>query len=67
MFRNPAGLIAWMGTRRPKDPEKDLGEMRLRPDQKLAIVREMTTAQRIRIAREVVRNLNRLSAEAEAA
>ena len=65
-FRNPAGLIAWMGAKRPKDPERDLGEMRLRPDQKLAIVREMTTAQRIRIAREVVRNLNRLATEAEA-
>lgn len=66
-FRNPAGLIAWMGQKRPKDPAKDLGEMRLRPDHKLAIVREMTTAQRIRIAREVVGNLRRLAAEAEAA
>ncbi len=66
-FRNPAGLIAWMGAKRPKDPERDLGEMRLRPDHKLAIVREMTTVQRIRIAREVVRNLDRLAAETEAA
>jgi transcription-repair coupling factor (superfamily II helicase) len=66
-FRNPAGLIAWMAQKRPKDPNKDLGEIRLRPDHKLALVREMTTAQRIRIAREVATNLNRLAEEAAAA
>ena len=66
-FRNPAGLVAWMAQKRPKDPNKDLGEIRLRPDHKLALVREMTTAQRIRIAREVASNLNRLAEEAAAA
>jgi transcription-repair coupling factor (superfamily II helicase) len=67
-FRNPAGLVAWMAQKRSKDPNRDLGEMRLRPDHKLALVREMTHAQRIRIAREVAGNLNRLAEEgAEAA
>ena len=65
-FRNPAGLVAWMAQKRPKDPAKDLGEMRLRPDHKLALVREMTTSQRIRIAREVAQNLTRLTEEAAA-
>ena len=62
-FRNPAGLVAWMAQKRPKDPQKDLGEMRLRPDHKLALVREMTTSQRIRIARDVASNLTRLAEE----
>ncbi len=66
-FRNPAGLIAWIAQTRPKDPNKDLGDIRLRPDHKLALVREMTTAQRIRIAREVAGNLNRLAEDAAAA
>ncbi len=60
-FRNPPGLIGWMASKRSKDPNKDLGEMRLRPDHKLAIIREMTTAQRIRIARDVAQNLHRLA------
>ena len=60
-FRNPAGLIAWMGAKRPKDA----GEMRLRPDQKLAVVREMTNAQRVGIARDVVGNLHRLATETD--
>ena len=66
-FRNPAGLIAWIAQKRPKDPARDLGDIRLRPDHKLALVREMTTAQRIRIAREVAGNLNRLAEDAAAA
>ncbi len=66
-FRNPAGLVAWIAGKRPKDPARDLGDIRLRPDHKLALVREMTTAQRIRIAREVAGNLNRLAEDAAAA
>ena len=66
-FRNPAGLVAWIAEKRPKDAAKDFGEVRLRPDHKLALVREMTTAQRIRIARDVATNLNRLAEGAEAA
>jgi len=56
-FANPAGLIQWIGTARQEG-------VRLRPDHKLAILREMTTAQRIREAREVVAGLDRLVREA---
>ena len=59
-FRNPAGLVSWVGSSRN-------GEMRLRPDHKLAILREMTTAQRIGLARDVVGRLNLLADGAKAA
>lgn len=39
-FRNPMGLLKWV------ERHKDQG-VKLRPDQKLAVVREMTNAQRI--------------------
>ncbi|MBV9734709.1 MAG: transcription-repair coupling factor, partial [Acidisphaera sp.] len=58
-FSNPAGLIGWLGTR--------AGQIRLRPDHKLAIVREMDVAQRLRTAREVLANLNRIAQQAQAA
>ncbi len=58
-FRNPAGLIAWIGVKG--------SDMRLRPDHKLAIAREMTTAARITLARDVVGTLNRLAEQAKAA
>ncbi len=60
-FRNPAGLVGWLGAK-----GKAAG-MRLRPDHKLAIVREMDVAQRIRLARDVLGSLNRLAQQAEAA
>ena len=56
-FANPAGLIAWLGRHKQ-------GNMRLRPDHKLAVLREMTTTQRIAQAREIVANLDRLVREA---
>ncbi len=59
-FRNPAGLVAWIGG--PKN-----GDMRLRPDHKLAISREMTTAARITLARDVVGKLSSIADEAKAA
>ncbi len=59
-FRNPAGLVSWIGGSKG-------GEMRLRPDHKLAILREMTTAQRIGLARDVVGRLNLLAEGAKAA
>ena len=59
-FRNPAGLISWVATRKN-------GDTRLRPDHKLAISREMTTAARITLARDVVGVLNRIADEAKAA
>ena len=58
-FRNPAGLIAWLG--------KKGGLVRLRPDHKLAIVAEMTVAQRVKLARDVLSNLNRIAHEGKAA
>ncbi|MDT7952542.1 MAG: transcription-repair coupling factor [Acetobacteraceae bacterium] len=58
-FRNPAGLIAWLG--RSKQPIK------LRPDHKLALVRDMGVSERMKLGRDVLANLNRLAAEAKAA
>ena len=55
-FRNPAGLIAWLG--RAKQP------IRLRPDHKLAVVRDMGVAERMKVGRDVLANLNRLANEA---
>jgi transcription-repair coupling factor (superfamily II helicase) len=62
-FRNPAGLIAWLGTKGgPKG-----AQIRLRPDHKLAIVQDMTVAERVRIARDVLANLERIAAQSRAA
>ncbi len=58
-FRNPAGLIAWLG--RAKRP------IRLRPDHKLALVQDMGAAERMKVGRDVLANLNRLASEAQAA
>ncbi|MCC6716414.1 MAG: transcription-repair coupling factor [Acetobacteraceae bacterium] len=58
-FSNPAGLITWLSSKG--------GTIRLRPDHKLAIVREMKVAERVRVARDMVANLERISREAKAA
>jgi transcription-repair coupling factor (superfamily II helicase) len=58
-FRNPAGLVTWLSSKG--------GSVKLRPDHKLAIVQEMTVAERVKVAREMVANLNRLAAQAKAA
>jgi len=58
-FRNPAGLVAWLGSKG--------GVVRLRPDHKLAIVREMDVAARIRTARDVLGSLVRIAGQARAA
>ena len=57
-FRNPAGLIGWLSTRK--------GVIRLRPDHKLSIVREMGVVERMTLGRDVLGNLNRLAAQAAA-
>ncbi len=54
-FANPAGLVGWLG--------KQGGLVRLRPDHKLAIVREMDLALRLRTAREVLGALVKLVAQ----
>ena len=58
-FRNPAGLVQWVTSKG--------GTIRLRPDHKLAIVRDMTVNERMRMARDVTSNLNRLVEQAKAA
>jgi len=55
-FRNPAGLIAWLNTRK--------GTIRLRPDHKLSVVKEMGVAERMSLGRDVLSNLNRIAAQA---
>ena len=59
-FRNPAGLVSWLGAR--KGPP-----LRLRPDHKLSVVQDMPVAERMRVGRDVLLNLNRLAAQAQAA
>ena len=58
-FANPAGLIRWLSGKG--------GQVRLRPDHKLAIVREMDVATRLRNAREVLGSLIRIVGQAKAA
>jgi transcription-repair coupling factor (superfamily II helicase) len=58
-FRNPAGLVTWLG--------KSGGQIRLRPDHKLAISRDMNVLERMRTARDVVANLNRIALQGVAA
>jgi transcription-repair coupling factor (superfamily II helicase) len=58
-FHNPSGLVAWLGTTK--------GAIKLRPDHKLAIVRDMNVAERVRQARDVLTNLGRVVAQAKAA
>ena len=57
-FGNPAGLISWLSSKG--------GTIRLRPDHKLAIAREMRVAERVRVARDLVANLERISGQAKA-
>jgi transcription-repair coupling factor (superfamily II helicase) len=58
-FRNPAGLVSWLASKG--------GLVKLRPDHKLAISREMTVPERVRTAREVVGALDRIAGQAKAA
>jgi transcription-repair coupling factor (superfamily II helicase) len=58
-FGNPAGLVGWLSSKG--------GLVRLRPDHKLAIAREMDVATRLRFARDTLENLARLATQAKAA
>ncbi len=58
-FGNPAGLITWLA--------KNGGAVKLRPDHRLAISREMNVAERMKVASDIVRNLNRIANQARAA
>lgn len=52
-FANPAGLIQWMSSRG--------GTIKLRPDQKLVVARDMDVAARMKIARDVLGALVKLA------
>jgi transcription-repair coupling factor (superfamily II helicase) len=52
-FNNPGGLIAWISSRG--------GTLKVRPDQKLVVARDMSVDQRVGIARDVLGNLTRLA------
>jgi transcription-repair coupling factor (superfamily II helicase) len=58
-FRNPSGLVSWLSSKG--------GVIKLRPDHKLAIVREMTVPERLKWARDTVEALERISRQAKAA
>jgi transcription-repair coupling factor (superfamily II helicase) len=58
-FNNPGGLIAWIGTRG--------GTVKVRPDHKLVVARDMDVTQRVAIARDVLGNLTRLATLQDAA
>ncbi len=58
-FSNPAGLVAWLASKG--------GLVRLRPDHKLAIAREMDVATRLRFARDTVAALAGIVGQAKAA
>ena len=52
-FRNPGGLVTWLGTRK--------GTIRLRQDHKLAIVRDMHVTERLSLGRDVLTHLTRIA------
>ncbi len=58
-FNNPAGLIAWINARG--------GTLKVRPDQKLVVTRDMDIASRVQIARDILTNLTKLANLQEAA
>jgi transcription-repair coupling factor (superfamily II helicase) len=62
-FANPAGLVSWLAG----SGGKLGGQVRLRPDHKLAIVRDMDVATRLRGAREVLGSLARIVGQAKVA
>jgi transcription-repair coupling factor (superfamily II helicase) len=63
-FENPAGLVSWLATQKKPSPAADL---KLRPDHKLALVREMSVPQRVKAAKEILNNLTRIATQAKAA
>jgi transcription-repair coupling factor (superfamily II helicase) len=58
-FRNPGGLVSWVGAQK--------GLVKLRPDHKLALLREMELAQRVRVAKDLTGVLAKLATQAKAA
>jgi transcription-repair coupling factor (superfamily II helicase) len=58
-FSNPAGLIRWLSSKG--------GMIRLRPDHKLAISRDMDVATRLKFARDTLKSLDQIVRQAKAA
>jgi transcription-repair coupling factor (superfamily II helicase) len=58
-FANPAGLLAFIATRNTL--------LRLRPDHKLVMIRDMTVEARLAAARDVITNLQRIATQKHAA
>ncbi len=58
-FANPAGLVRWLSGKG--------GLVRLRPDHKLAIVREMDVLTRLKFARDTLKSLDQIVRQAKAA
>ena len=58
-FPNPAGLVRWLSSKG--------GLVRLRPDHKLAISRDMDVATRLRFARDTLGALDEIARQAKAA
>jgi transcription-repair coupling factor (superfamily II helicase) len=58
-FSNPVGLIAWIGTKG--------GLVKVRPDHKLVVSRDMDVSARSAIARDILANLTRLARLQDAA
>jgi len=59
VFSNPAGLVQWLSSKG--------GMVRLRPDHKLAISRDMDVATRLKFARDTLRALHQIVRQAKAA
>jgi transcription-repair coupling factor (superfamily II helicase) len=58
-FANPAGLVNWVAAQK--------GLVRLRPDHKLALLREMELPQRVRVAKDLLVALVKVAGQAKAA
>jgi transcription-repair coupling factor (superfamily II helicase) len=58
-FSNPAGLVRWLSSKG--------GMIRLRPDHKLAISRDMDVVTRLKFARDTLRSLDQIVRQAKAA
>jgi transcription-repair coupling factor (superfamily II helicase) len=58
-FADPAGLVGWVTAQK--------GQVKLRPDHKLALLREMDLPQRVKAARDLLLSLARLVRRARAA
>jgi transcription-repair coupling factor (superfamily II helicase) len=58
-FSNPAGLVRWLSSKG--------GMVKLRPDHKLAISRDMDVATRLKFARDTLKSLDQIVRQAKAA